>query len=76
MKTKLKFESVDDCSNHPRYIIKAPKGGELTITGIHNALVNQYGGGCWVLLLNCNDCECVGKLSEIEYAEADDKYFA
>jgi hypothetical protein len=40
------------------------------------ALVNQYGGGVWVLLLNCNDCECVGKLSEIEYAEADESYFA
>lgn len=73
---KLKFESVYDTLNRPRYSIKAPKGGELTITDIHNALVNQYGEGVWVLLINCNDCECVGKLSEIEYAEADESYFA
>ncbi len=73
---KLKFEAVYDNLNHSHYLIKAPKGGELTITDIHNALVKQFGGGVWVLLLNCNDCECIGKISEIEYAEADYKYFA
>ena len=73
---KLKFEAVYDNLNRSHYLIKAPKGGELTITDIHNAPVKQFGGGVWVLLLNCNDCECIGKISEIEYAEADYKYFA
>lgn len=72
----LKFEMTDDSHGHYHQSIKSVKGGNLTLADIHNALVNQYGGGCWVLILNCNDDTCVDKISEIEFAEADESYFA
>lgn len=71
----LKFTATCDGLNKSHYIIKSEKGGELTITAIHNAIVNEFGGGYWVLLLNCNDDKDVERISEIEYEEANEKYF-
>lgn len=80
---KLKFKTDTDNLNNPRYSIEAPKGGKLTITCLIKApeggelRITDINGGthntaCEVLTLGCIGDECSIKLSEIEYAEADD----
>lgn len=80
---KLKFKADTDHLNNPRFGIETPKGGKLTITYLIKApeggelrIIDSNDGthntACEVLNLGCIGDECSIKLSEIEYAEADD----
>ena len=71
-KQKLNIEWYYDRSGKGLWIISSPKGGDLSLSDIHNELVNGYGGGVYALVLNCNSGELTDKINRVEVYDISD----
>lgn len=69
---KLIMENTRDCTGTMVTQFKSPKGGNITIADIHNHLVNTFGGGVYLVVVNANDGELVDKISAVDAYDASD----
>lgn len=55
MNQKLAFTSRLDQTGTTVYNLSKPRGGGLTVAEIRNFLVNAYGGGVYVVVINARN---------------------
>lgn len=54
------------------HYFRTPKGGNITFVDIHNFLVEKFGGGVYLVVVNANDGELLDKISVVDAYDADD----
>lgn len=69
---KLIMDSYRDCTGTLVQVFRKPKGGNITFADIHNYLVEKFGGGVYLAVINANSGERVDKISAIDAYDVSD----